>query len=778
MSSLVIQPFIFYVENFARAWTGFDKSTKRSNMEYYYWDGNRLDPMVIYGPYRDFSPKFSLDGGYIGDGYQLCTDRPSKHFLKVGATYRLLGSSQWPLLHTQDDNWFKPEYNLTSFELSSTSNLYTELCADGGSGCDFSPVVTLDTNLACVDNECTLDDLRIVKVQSDPPIFYEYSRVPCVEHTFYDDSKAKTIQHRWPRKAMCANGELPLAMEACCENPTWSNPTATTFCEYSAEKTTFNTSSNRCSARYVGGEQCAWSYQNRNDNGGECHLNYDENYYWASSNCALEAKISRAGTVAVVHRPGDLKSLYSVDINADENNLNYFRVDWKTDFPKQRVDSCGADCTPLGLQDCLCAVSVSESAVFFSLPTLQELQDTLKVGGIDVTMEESYTEIESSSSGDVVVYEKNSGGYNTDTIFKITQGTKHSYLKNVESIVNVGSKSFRNPVQFLNPALREARDAAYETDAVLKHYFEHKNTAPFLAMRMIERFGTSNPSPNYVRSVAEAFKTGYFEQNGVTFGEGDYGSMEAMVAAIILHEESREVILDADPTSGALKEPLLKLISFMKSMEFRAPSKYPEIELIKLQDRLGQGQHETPNVFSYFLPEYMSPGHIEAATIVSPEAQVLNSPALTAHINGHFSLVDMGLSHCYGGFGEQAITSSRCYRVRDGREGYSVAENSKGTLTYVPTSSDEVSVVDEIALLLTAGRLSSHNRAILETSYVALGSVNAVQKLITTTPEFHTLNSVVNDQGVLRDSNPPPVAAEGEYRAVVFFNLRGGADTW
>lgn len=58
-----------------------------------------------------------------------------------------------------------------------------------------------------------------------------------------------------------------------------------------------------------------------------------------------------------------------------------------------------------------------------------------------------------------------------------------------------------------------AWDAAYDTNAVLKHYFEHKNTAPFLTMRMIELFGTSNPTPDYEALI----KKGYFELYGVTF---------------------------------------------------------------------------------------------------------------------------------------------------------------------------------------------------------------------------------------------------------------------
>ena len=281
------------IQNFARAWTGFDRSSIRANAESDYYDLNHFDPMVIYGPWRDYSPKSDLLGGYIGDRYPLCTDIPEKHFLTQGATYRLIGSSKNPLLHTQRDEWFKRGYSIRTLELSPSTELYGKLCNDDGGGCNFAPVVTLDANISCNadDPECSVDDLRLVKVGSNPDIHYEYVRAACVEHTFYLNSK--TVQHNNPRVAMCANANLPLAMETCCEEPNSSIPKARTFCAYSVEKTTFYTSASRCANRFEHGEQdmCAWARQSDDDTDGDCHWNYVENYYWASpASCILQAK--------------------------------------------------------------------------------------------------------------------------------------------------------------------------------------------------------------------------------------------------------------------------------------------------------------------------------------------------------------------------------------------------------------------------------------------------------------------------------------------------------
>ena len=102
------------------------------------------------------------------------------------------------------------------------------------------------------------------------------------------------------------------------------------------------------------------------------------------------------------------------------------------------------------------------------------------------------------------VWHKN-GGYDKDTIFSINYRGSQTFLKNMKSTVQIKGANqyqFRNPPSFVNLAYRETRDAIYETDAVLENYLYHDNVAPFLAMRLIQRFGISNPSPRYIEQVA------------------------------------------------------------------------------------------------------------------------------------------------------------------------------------------------------------------------------------------------------------------------------------
>ncbi len=121
---------------------------------------------------------------------------------------------------------------------------------------------------------------------------------------------------------------------------------------------------------------------------------------------------------------------------------------------------------------------------------------------------------------------------------------------------------------------------------------------PFLSVRILQRFGLSNPSPGLVERVAEAYSKGSYQ--GI--GSGKYGDLGALVAAILLDDESREVILDRDPSHGNIREPLVKLLSFFRSMgiAFNMPLRIPS--LLSLEKELGQGSFESPSVFSFFLP--------------------------------------------------------------------------------------------------------------------------------------------------------------------------------
>ena len=336
----------------------------------------------------------------------------------------------------------------------------------------------------------------------------------------------------------------------------------------------------------------------------------------------------------MVHNPTIVEDRFT-NAKVNPTNTNYFKVSWDSNDYPQPSNSCGGDvCQLVSSSECLCGFTIEESTIYTSRPSVTDIISNLHIGGVDIAaFEGAYTQVESSSG--VTVYHKDGSGYSKDTIFKVDYFGDDAFFKNMRSTVKINANySFRNPPQFLNPAMHEPRDASYETDALLKHFFYHDNQAPFIALRLIQRFEISNPSPRYIEAVSEAFRAGSYSIGGTNFGDGRYGNLASTVAAVILDREARTVVLDIDPTSGALREPMLKLISFMRAMQFEQSASAPELRLYELQDRIGQAPHSIPNVFSFFLPEYSAPGPIKAASIKSPEAQVLSGPKIIQFLNG------------------------------------------------------------------------------------------------------------------------------------------------
>eukprot|EP00586_Coscinodiscus_wailesii_P002545 CAMPEP_0172485260 /NCGR_PEP_ID=MMETSP1066-20121228/13216_1 /TAXON_ID=671091 /ORGANISM="Coscinodiscus wailesii, Strain CCMP2513" /LENGTH=235 /DNA_ID=CAMNT_0013250393 /DNA_START=173 /DNA_END=877 /DNA_ORIENTATION=- len=218
--------------------------------------------------------------------------------------------------------------------------------------------------------------------------------------------------------------------------------------------------------------------------------------------------------------------------------------------------------------------------------------------------------------------------YDTNTIIEIQVDGKNKYFKNIRSMVHmkhivngrITKYSFRNPPHFMNFLHQYAINAHYETDAVLDHYMHHQNTAT--------KIWHLNPSPRYVKEVATSFKTGLYKSTGGEFeyGSGDYGDLGATVAAILLDREARSIVLDADPSYGSFREPLLKLVAYMRAMEFQPFPRSPEIQIENVDTRIGQMAHEMPSVFSFFMPDYAAFGPVRSASLVSPEAQIYITP--------------------------------------------------------------------------------------------------------------------------------------------------------
>jgi uncharacterized protein (DUF1501 family) len=513
---------------------------------------------------------------------------------------------------------------------------------------------------------------------------------------------------------------------------------------------------------------------------------YNDEYFWTDTTCTLRAKIGSDGTVAIVHKPAGIEP-QRISSHVQNEAKTFFRVDWSSDSNSiisdcETVDTCSL--TADGF--CLCDVHVTDEQVFFGedTPKREEVLNSLHIGAFDPKLHDS--NFASNSNGGVTTYTEN-GGLTSESVFEVTDANGVRQLrKNVKSTVHLTGRdiSFRNPVHFISLSDAELHEAHAETDAALDHYFYHPNMAPFLAFRFAQRFGISNPSPGYIERIATAFRIGSYTfadgGSAVTYGSGDYGDLGAMVACVLLDREARTVLLDADPTHGSMKEPLIKIVGLMRALEFGLSDGAGFVDFdISINRKIGQMAHAIPNVFSFFLPEYKPSGPVAQASLVAPEAQVITGPRTIDFLNGLLSLIKYGLSPCYGGFASYRWRDKGgCAKVTAGADN----DVSLGKLTYSPSdSSSSEKITDELATLLTSGRLSLASRELIgkviqAEPTPALALIKA-QQLMAFTPEFHSTN-VARKTGETRPELEAPPPSTKPYKAVVYLLLDGGMDSF
>ena len=588
------------IMEYSRAWTGFTYNKPRGNIESQ-TNNNHIDPMDIEAEARDAFPKLGLDGIYIGDLYPLCSDMPEYHFLTKGAKYRLLGGTSLPELQKEPASW---DVTAVRMVLSPTSELYQKLCNPQADGtCNYASVVTLDAPLTCTESECEVETVKVVQVDG---INYEYISEPCVEQAFYNNPKTVSTKN----KEFCVNPKSQVASTACCPS---GSEVAVRNDVYWGERMSYDYANERC--QVLGLALCE-SPDISDCEGSDCD---DTNAaYWTNMPCTLKVKIKAdTGKVAIVHDSAN-PHLYV----GKATTVTYFNVNWEEGHPTPN-NQCGGSpgCQVSSDNNCICPVYVENTAVFTQMPASKdEILSKLTIGAFEPSsLGYSHSD---DAHGDFIIHQPSiDDQLDINVIFEVTTDYGvNLYLKNVVSTVHIlgNNNFFRNPPQFMKLADITKRDALHETDATLKQYFYHDNTAPFIVTRLIQRFGISNPSPNYVARVASAFRSGSFN-GALSFGTGQYGDLAATIAALLLDPEARNVLLDADPSFGSFREPLLKAISLFRTFDVLTFQKHPLIQtrLMALTDGISEEPFEAQSVFNFYLAEFSPHGPVNSASLVA-----------------------------------------------------------------------------------------------------------------------------------------------------------------
>jgi uncharacterized protein (DUF1800 family)/uncharacterized protein (DUF1501 family) len=820
------------IVSFARIWTGFDRALTRSNVEHQNGlnSDNYFDPMQLKPEWRDFFPKRALDKGFIGDGYPLCNDLPKNEFLLPGSVYVNTGTHSDEGKYYDDGpptHHYRQQFTPSN---NGSSDLFNKLCSRKTSGgpCTFPDKITLSDKLQCNGDECDIDFIRTVKLvdsSTNKINYYTYQRQPCVRLTFFEGKVTVDTnslnENNIDQSYQCTNPHAKGGGAACCDSNgnmqqlPYKRTMTPTACNFALEFMTYNTTKSRCEK--LGWQVCenvvqqnwGWSFKRG------CGPYLPS---WTSKSCNYQIQVLSSGYTNAVYIDGK-RPEYAM------NNENTFLLRWKNNsFPTVTDSGCGFGCKAVGTS-CICNLTIVNSIGFKSLsttsstlPSVEVVEKTLHIGAYsptlfyNVILAGTYSLCTTAecnthySNHKVHIYTHFESSQQLDekTIFELPSkipGGNLRYFINKVSTVHVGDNyEFRNPPNFLPnlgetytyrgegfPSKFHVAQATYEVEALLDHLVEHPNTAPFISHRLIQRLVTSNPSPRYVKAVATAFING--KTSDGTIYTGKYGDIGAAVAEILLDHEARSTTLDADPLAGKLREPLLKVVGFMRAMKYESKDAR-EVNLYDIDTKIGQNVFASPTVFNFFLPEFVPPGPVYEAKLVSPEAQLSTTPYLIGFLNGMESLIRLGLTTCDRGFGDfNARPRRKCNSAL-----YKYKTND-GTIKYTPSEfalqKGVAGIIDEVDLLLTTGRLNKNDKlALIKTyqdTYASSNGANsgekidaalkAVLRLLIMTSEFHTsaVNRIKSTTRALPSITP---SQHRPYKAIIVLFQAGAADSF
>jgi uncharacterized protein (DUF1800 family) len=188
-------------------------------------------------------------------------------------------------------------------------------------------------------------------------------------------------------------------------------------------------------------------------------------------------------------------------------------------------------------------------------------------------------------------------------------------------------------------AAQSVADPVGDLRTALDHLASHPNVAPFISKQLIQRLVTSNPSPAYVADIASVFNsTG--------------GAIKAVVKAILLHPEARNLPSSNLQTYGKVREPALLLAHLLRTLPHtsdkaatRAQGE-PVFYAIDGVGTLGQTPLQSSSVFNFFRPGYV-PIETELGRqgLVAPELQLASENAVVGYANFMIDILNYGLGN-------------------------------------------------------------------------------------------------------------------------------------
>jgi uncharacterized protein (DUF1800 family) len=181
---------------------------------------------------------------------------------------------------------------------------------------------------------------------------------------------------------------------------------------------------------------------------------------------------------------------------------------------------------------------------------------------------------------------------------------------------------------FFGVTLPAGQPPQTDLENVIDVVFAHPNVPPFVATRLIRSLVKSNPSPAYIRRVADVFANN---------GQGVRGDLRAVLAAVLLDPEARTFT----PDDGRLKDPVLHVIGLGRALnaEFRDVNAF-----MGVFSNLSELVLTPTTVFSFYSPLAPLPGRRD---LFGPEFQIYPPALAIQRANFIYSLITNGYSSAF-----------------------------------------------------------------------------------------------------------------------------------
>jgi len=338
----------------------------------------------------------------------------------------------------------------------------------------------------------------------------------------------------------------------------------------------------------------------------------------------------------------------------------------------------------------------------------RELMQLFTIGLVELQPDGTPTGTETYGASDVSQLARVFTGWDLDTSGLAQPLPPEVHLR---PMAQVASRYESGSKTFLGTTIPAGTTAQAGLDMALDTLFAHPNMPPFISRQLIQRLVTSNPSPAYVGRVAAAFQDN---------GSGVRGDLKAVLRALLLDIEARDMVNLASPSFGKVREPVVRFLNWARGFgAVSAGDGWGIGDLSNPATRLGQSPMRSSSVFNFFRPGYVPPNTaIAGAGLAAPELQITTESSTAGYVN----------------FMQRAIAGTP---IGDTRADY--------TLSLVPLATDSAALLAEINLVIAANQVSSDTLATLKTALDSisvttsagkLNRVHAALTLVMASPEY------------------------------------------